>query len=167
MKKPSCINTPVPPRKAPKIRNYQNDELEEFRKTDIIERVEDLTEKRFRQLENFSNKIATAPSENKYSLIDELEKRRHYKPTGRPPYLANLIRYALLLRYTSLAAYKQLLDKFPLPSPEVTITGSWLADEISKAISSHQSEDNHLSEATLCEESIEVASTVAGYIAKK
>ena len=30
-----------------------------------------------------------------------------------------------------------------------------------------ESEDNRLSEATLCEESIEVASTVAGYIAKK
>ena len=44
MEKPSCLNTPVPPRKAPKIRNFQNDELEEFRKKDIIERFEDSTE---------------------------------------------------------------------------------------------------------------------------
>ena len=179
MMKPSCLNTPVPPRKAPKIRNFQNDELDEFRKKDIIERFEDLTDKqappgytfkrgndhvvyyklefdeltsfpkvfgsikvdhdlhvqlqcngnplwfvqgtdaklkRFSQLENFPNTIATAASENQFSLIDELEKRRHYKPKGRPPYSANMIRYALLLRYTSLAAYKQLLNKFPLPS---------------------------------------------------
>ena len=45
MEKPSCLNTPVPPRKAPKIRNFQNDELEDFRKKDIIKRFEDLTEK--------------------------------------------------------------------------------------------------------------------------
>ena len=44
------------------------------------------------------------------------KKRQHYKPKGCPPFSADLIRYALLLRYTSRQAYKLLLEKFPLPS---------------------------------------------------
>ena len=50
------------------------------------------------------------------SILDELEQRKHYKPKGRPPYSAALIRYALLLRYTSAQAYRVLLKQFPLPS---------------------------------------------------
>ena len=136
------MHTPVPPRKAPKIRNFQNDELDEFRRKDVIEQFEDLTDKqappgysfkrdeshviyyklefdevtsfpkvfgsikvdrdlhvqlqcngnplplplwfvqgtngklkRFSQLENFPNEIATADSENEYSLIDDTSLR--------------------------------------------------------------------------------------------
>ena len=48
-----------------------------------------------------------------------MRKRQHYKSKGRPPrppYSAELIRYALLLQYTSAQAYRMLLEKFPLPS---------------------------------------------------
>ena len=50
------------------------------------------------------------------SIMDELEQRKHMQPKGRPPYSAAVIRYALLLRYTSAQAYRQLLKEFPLPS---------------------------------------------------
>ena len=44
-------------------------------------------------------------------------KRQHYKHSGRPPYSPEIIRYALLLRYTSPQAYYTLLrGKFPFPS---------------------------------------------------
>ena len=45
-----------------------------------------------------------------------MKERMYYKPKGRPPYSAEMIRYALHLRYTSLQAYKIALEKFPLPS---------------------------------------------------
>ena len=50
------------------------------------------------------------------SILEELEQRKHFKPKGRPPYSAAVIRYALLLRYTSAQAYRTLLKQFPLPS---------------------------------------------------
>ena len=55
-------------------------------------------------------------SESYHSLIDELKERRNYKPKGRPPYSAAMLRFALHLRYTSAQAYRLLLEKFPLPS---------------------------------------------------
>ena len=50
------------------------------------------------------------------TILDELEQRKLMKPKGRPPYSASMIRYALLLRYTSAQAYRVLLQQFPLPS---------------------------------------------------
>ena len=50
------------------------------------------------------------------SILDELEQRKYYHRKGRPPYSAALIRYALLLRYTSAQAYRLLLKQFALPS---------------------------------------------------
>ena len=67
-------------------------------------------------LENFPGHIKNAAEQHAYSRLEELGKRQHYKPKGRPPYSAEMIRYALLLRYTSSQAYKRLLEKFPLPS---------------------------------------------------
>ncbi len=72
--------------------------------------------RRYSQLENFPIDIKNAAENENYSLLDELEKRRHFKPKGRPPYSSSLIRYSLILRYTSLQAYKLLLQNFPLPS---------------------------------------------------
>ena len=40
----------------------------------------------------------------------------HYKRKDRPPYTAEMIRFALHLQHTSLQANKLLLEKFPLPS---------------------------------------------------
>ena len=45
-----------------------------------------------------------------------MKRRKHYKRKGRPPYTAAMLRYALLLRYTSAQSYKLLLVKFPFPS---------------------------------------------------
>jgi len=67
-------------------------------------------------LENFSSYISNFAIENHNELLEELTQRQFYKPKGRPPCSAAMIRYALHLRYTSFQAYKQLLDKFPLPS---------------------------------------------------
>ena len=38
-------------------------------------------------------------------VLEDLRKRQHHKSKGRPPYSAELIGYALLLRYTSAQAY--------------------------------------------------------------
>ena len=50
--------------------------------------------------------------DNQQVLFDELKQRELYKPTGRPPFSASMIRFALHLRRTSLQAYKLLLEKF-------------------------------------------------------
>ena len=44
LKRHSVVQTPTMPRKAPKIRTYQNDEMEEFATKDAIKRFEDLKE---------------------------------------------------------------------------------------------------------------------------
>ena len=53
---------------------------------------------------------------SEYSSLTELEKRKYYKPTGRPSFSSEVIRFALLTRYTSAQAYRLMLEKFPLPS---------------------------------------------------
>ena len=65
---------------------------------------------------NLAPYIRNFSEQNLYSLIEELEKRRNYKLKGYPPFSSEMIRYALLLRYTSFQSYKLLLEKFPLPS---------------------------------------------------
>ena len=45
-----------------------------------------------------------------------MKRMKHYKTKGRPLYTAAMLRYALLLRYTSAQSYKLLLEKFPFPS---------------------------------------------------
>ena len=67
-------------------------------------------------LENFPSYMRESVSDSHYSFIDELNQRKLYQPRGRPPYSAELIRFALHLRYTSLQAYKLLLKQFPMPS---------------------------------------------------
>ena len=71
---------------------------------------------RFSMLGNFPAYIANAAQDHPFSILEELRKRQHYKPKGRPPFSSQLIRYALLLRYTSPQSYRILLQKFPLPS---------------------------------------------------
>lgn len=71
---------------------------------------------RYSMLEKFPNYIKNAAEEHPYCTLEELSKRQYYKSKGRPPYSAEVIRYALLLRYTPAQAYRMLLEKFPLPS---------------------------------------------------
>ena len=74
----------------------------------------DATLSRLSMLHNLPSYIRNVCTGN--SILDEMKNRMHYKPKGRPPYSAAMIRYALHLRHTSLQAYKLLLEKFPLPS---------------------------------------------------
>ena len=66
-------------------------------------------------LENFPRYLRSK-GEEMNPILKELGDIQHYKPQGRPPYSSELIRYALLLRYTSYQSYKLLLEKLPLPS---------------------------------------------------
>ena len=68
------------------------------------------------QLEEFPKYIKGIAGNSEYSILNELEKRKHYKPKGRPPFSSEIIRFALLTRYTSAQAYRLMLEKFPLPS---------------------------------------------------
>ena len=52
-------------------------------------------------------------NENNSSIIEELLELKFQKC---PIYSARIIRYALLVRYTSFQAYKLLLEEFPMPS---------------------------------------------------
>ena len=69
---------------------------------------------RFSKLENFPNCIQNVLKEHPYSVLKELQKRQHYEERGSPVFPAELIRYALLLRYMSKQAYKLLLENFSL-----------------------------------------------------
>ena len=63
-------------------------------------------------LENFPVYLRTY-ADNHSSIFEELLQ---YRFTKKPIYSANIIRYSLLLRYTSIQSYKVLLQDFPLPS---------------------------------------------------
>ena len=63
-------------------------------------------------LENFPVHIRNKSAEMK-TILAEMNNIKHYSPQGRPPFSASMIRYSLLLRYTS---YKLLLEQLPLPS---------------------------------------------------
>lgn len=63
-------------------------------------------------LQNLINHMKQTAEEN-FSIFSELQQLRY---TKCPNYSSNVVRYALYLRYTSLQAYKLLLEEFPLPS---------------------------------------------------
>ena len=62
-------------------------------------------------LENFTVYLRTY-ADNHSSIFEELLQ---YRFTKKPIYSANIIRYSLLLRYTSIQSYKVSLQDFPLP----------------------------------------------------
>ena len=69
-------------------------------------------------LENFPAYIKNYLEEKSLSndLMTELNEIKYKKPVDRPKFSSNLLRYSLILRYTSAQAYKLLLEQFPLPS---------------------------------------------------
>ena len=70
---------------------------------------------RHSMLHNFPSYLNTfTKTENK--IVTEMEKLQRYSPKGRPPYSSDLVRLALLLRYTSGQAYSLMLETLPLPS---------------------------------------------------
>ena len=64
-------------------------------------------------LTNFSVYIRTSNEDKRNAILEEIVKLSFKK---NPIYSANLLRYFLLLRYTSLPAYKLLQEEFKLPS---------------------------------------------------
>ena len=60
-----------------------------------------------------ANHIKNSQKEN---FLTELLRLQHLKAKGRPSYSADIIRFALGLRYTSKQAYEILLEEFPFPS---------------------------------------------------
>ena len=63
-------------------------------------------------ISNFLNYMKNV-NENNVSILEELRELGFKK---NPIYSSRIIRYALLLRYTSFQAYKLLQEEFPLPS---------------------------------------------------
>ena len=57
-------------------------------------------------------------SESPYyiNVIKELIQLQYYSPRGRPPYSNTVLRFALIMRYTSNSAYRYLKTFLPLPS---------------------------------------------------
>ena len=49
-------------------------------------------------------------------ILEELRQIRHKKPVNRPKFSPSLLRYSLLMYYTSPQGYRLLLDQFPFPS---------------------------------------------------
>lgn len=70
---------------------------------------------KFSMLENFPSYLSSIYC-NKSNLISEINHLQFYKPKGRPSFSCEMIRFALLLRYTSFQAYSLLLEHLPLPS---------------------------------------------------
>ena len=64
-------------------------------------------------LENFPPVYLESYIKNISPIFDELQKPKF---TKKPVYSAEIVRYALLLRYTSIQSYRMLLEHFPLPS---------------------------------------------------
>lgn len=70
---------------------------------------------KFSMLENLLSYIRNKGCD--YNIIlKELNEVQHYDPKGRPKYSSMIIRFALLLRYSSCQTYKMLLQQLPLPS---------------------------------------------------
>ena len=68
-------------------------------------------------LENFPRYIRNFVEVKKLpdDILSDLELIRYKKPVDKPKYSVNMLRHDLLLRYTSVQAYKLLLQQFPLP----------------------------------------------------
>ena len=66
-------------------------------------------------LENFPAYITnyTSQTDRSNEILEELQNIKLYKPCGRPNYSSSMLRFALLLRYTSKQTYKLLLRHFP------------------------------------------------------
>ena len=64
---------------------------------------------------NFPPNMKSKDSEMN-TILHELNSSQFHKPGGRPKYSASMVRYALLIRFTSCQAYKLLLEQLPLPS---------------------------------------------------
>ena len=53
-------------------------------------------------------------------FLSELQLIPYKKPVDKPKHSVNMLRHTLLLRYTSVQAYKLLSEQFTLPSLSLT-----------------------------------------------
>jgi len=67
-------------------------------------------------LENFPPYLRSFAEKSTNDVQDELQRLKYKKPDNGPKYSTQLLQFALLLRYTSLPAYKLLKEFFPIPS---------------------------------------------------
>ena len=68
-------------------------------------------------LENLPVYLTNEAEKYPPTFLNELQKRKFYANSNRQPsYSPELLRYALLLRYTSPQCYRQLKGQFPLPT---------------------------------------------------
>ena len=70
-------------------------------------------------LDNFPAYIRNyeaSQNQAKKAIVDELQQIKYKKPDNGPKYSLSVLQFALLLRYTSLLAYKLIKEVFPLPS---------------------------------------------------
>ena len=72
--------------------------------------------KKVSMLQKLPAHIRNVVFDNYNECLDELNKRQFLKPKGRPSYSVEMIRYGLHPRHISFQAYKQLLEKFAVPS---------------------------------------------------
>ena len=63
----------------------------------------------YSMLENFPSYLA-GYSESENKIIAEINKIQHYSAKGRPPYSSDMIRFSLMLRYTSAQAYTLMME---------------------------------------------------------
>ena len=61
-------------------------------------------------LENFSSHIDNMLDEYGSDILIELNRLQFYKPSGRPQYSNDMLKFALMQRYTSRQAYEMLLE---------------------------------------------------------
>lgn len=97
------------------------------------------------ELENFPPYIRLASEDINSSIADELYELKFRK---KPQYSTSLIRYSLMLRYTSLQSYNMLREEFRLP------TAGFLRNYIQGSIDSLQSAKLLLSKGPLSEDII-------------
>ena len=67
-------------------------------------------------LDNFSSHIENVMETMGRDVLSELNSLRYYQAQGRPSYSNEMLKFALMQRYTSRQAYSMLLEEFPLPS---------------------------------------------------
>ena len=67
-------------------------------------------------LENFPTYVMNRVNEMSNHVLKELKDIEFIKSKGCPPFSSNIIRFALMQRYTSRQSYQLLLDEMPLPS---------------------------------------------------
>ena len=70
---------------------------------------------RYSMLENFPSYLA-GYSESENKIITEMNKIQHYSTKGCPLYFSDMIRFSLMLRYTSAQAYTLMMETLPLPA---------------------------------------------------